>query len=224
MLVAAVVVGGFSGTADAAWVNGRWVYPFKYFTNKQVSRRPVSSTDKGLSLAHWRIDRVPTDAKGLQVYSTRYSSSKPAWAYRWIAIWHCEISNVWRSGPGIHNDFIHIVGGGGLGQDVPTTVLLQDIAIHDGNGIPIMIQDGWFDKITLRDIRVWNTTTNVQIATINSGSVGEIYIENSPNIRVAIMGRPGTVKRVYIKNCPGASISDVACKYGKTGAQIIHVR
>lgn len=220
LLVLSFVGGWPVSTASAQWINGRWVYPFKYFATDTVARRPYSATDKGLALSDWRIHSLPINHKGMNITATLRPDGS-SWAYRWIAIWHCEISDVWRT-PGYHTDFIRICGGGNR-QDVPTSVLIQDVDIHDGQGIPILIQDGQYDKITLRDVRVRNTTVGVQLCAINTGYIGYVVIDNCPNIGVAVMGRPGSIGTVYVKNSPGARVSDTMTKYGLSGAKIIRV-
>jgi hypothetical protein len=206
--------------AGAQWVNGWYVYPYKNFTNSSVCRRPRSATDKGLALSDWRISKLPINNKGMNLTTTKNPDGS-VWAYRWIAVWHCEISDVWRT-PGYHTDFIRIAGSGNY-QDVPTTVLIQDVYFHDGEGIPLLIQDGVFDKITLKDLRVKNTTVCLQICTINSGKVGVVEIDHCPNMSIAIMGRPGSIGTVYVKNSPGLKIADTETKNGFSGAKIIRL-
>ena len=209
-----------SARADG-WVNGWWTYPYTYATNQTIHHRPWAADDKGLMICDTRIADTPIDNKGIAIGATRFPDGS-SWGYRWIAIWHCEIANIWRSGPGIHQDFLQIAGGGDS-QDVPTTVLLQDLDIHDGDGMPVILQDGIFDKITLRDVRVRNTTVSIQLVAINSGHIGTIVIDHCPNISIGIMGRPGSIGTVYVKNSPGLRVGDCMTSKGKSGANIVYL-
>ena len=224
MLTIAAVVMGLCGWAEVAqaqaWVNGWWTYPYRTVVNDTIARRPYSKTDKGLALSDIQIVAPPRNHKGFGIGASRFADGS-SWAYRWIAIWHCEISQVWGD-RGEHCDFLQICGGGDS-QDVPTTVLLQDLDIHDGNAMPLLIQDGIFDKITLRDIRVRNVTVAVQIVAINSGRIGTIIIDRCPNISIGIMGRPGSIGTVYVKNSPGVRVGDTMTARGKSGAKIIYL-
>lgn len=204
--------------AQGAWVNGWWVYPYKYFSNKTVGRRPMADSETGLSLSDWRISRLPLMEKGMNITGTKLADGSFR-CYRWIAVWHTEVSDVWRT-PGGHVDFIRICGGG-KSQRIPTTVLLQDIQLHDGDGLPLLIQDGWYDKITLKGVRIWNTNIGAQVAMYN-GFTDSIVIEDCPGLQFLLLGPPGSIRTVYVKNSPGIRIQDNPGKTVKTGAKIIY--
>jgi hypothetical protein len=209
-------------TASAGFVNGKWINdrPHQNFGSTSIYRRPFKSSEKVMSVYDWRMSKLPRNHKGIEIGATTNKDGS-VWAYRWIGIWHCEISDAWRDG-GIHTDFIRIYGGGTKKQDVPTTVVLQDIYIHDGNALPIIIQDGEFDKITLKDIRVENVANSPQLVTINCGSMKEVFVENCPNLRVTLCGRPNSIGVVYVKNSPGCVIVDALNKAGRSGAKIVY--
>ena len=145
--------------------------------------------------------------------------------YSKVIVRNCDLERINRDAEGqkagLHIDFLRISG---EGDDQPheTDVLIEDVKIHDGSALPLIIQDGLYGTITLRRVSLANTTVgNVQIATINSGSVKQIIVEDSPGLRVAIMGRPGTIKKAIVRNSPGASVEDVMNKNGRTGVEIV---
>jgi hypothetical protein len=212
-----------SNQALAEWRNGNWVNPRPYrkFLSDSTYGRPTSpKTSKIKQFYDTKISKLPRNAKGIEFGATQKGDG--SWiCYRQINIWHCEISDAWRDG-GIHSDFIRIFGGGDQGQDVPISVTLEDIYIHDGNALPIVIQDGIFDHITFKDLRVENVFNSPQLATINSGRIDRIDIENCPGLRVTVMGKPGTIKVAYVKNSPGAEVFDATNINGVSGCKIIY--
>lgn len=210
-------------SAQAAWVYGQWVvYPYKYFTNYTVSSRPftVQQSLAGRTLADIKVSNVPVNAKGINVTGTIVSSSL-YWSYRNINVNHCEISGVWRT-PGAHNDFIRICGRG-FSQNVPSTIRINDVDIHDGQGLPVFLESVFADTVTLSNLRVRNTTTGIQIGTGWVGYINTIVIDSCPNVGIAIFGRPGSIKTVYIKNSPGLRISDCRSMWGQTGCKFVYL-
>jgi hypothetical protein len=185
-------------------------------------RRPWSATEKNLLVENLRIHDV-WNQKGIDIGMTR-NADGTIWGYENITIRHYEGARINRDEsrfPGLHIDFLRIDGGNPQGPG--TNVLLEDIWLHDGDALPIIIQDGHFGTVTLRDVLIERTSlNNVQICTINSGSFDRIVIENSPGLRVALMGRPGTIDEVIIRNSPGAVVSDLLVNGGRTGASIIY--
>src|SRR5258706_1833328 len=130
-----------------------------------------------------------------------------AWAYNDITIRNTEISDIYRT-PGFHNDFIRIGGAAGR-QDVPMNVTLENISIHDGQAMPILITDGDYDTIIIRNVKITNCSINqLQINCQNVGSVKRVIVENCPGLHVAMVGRVGTIGACYVHNSPGAAVSD----------------
>lgn len=216
------VLGMVSPNAHALWNGWNWYnpYAYKYYTNNGLNFRPRSSTEKTLVVQDYNISKTPVNVKGINAGVTKLSNGT-AWAYRNITIKHCEISYLTRTS-GYHSDFIRLFGGGSSKQDVPTTVLIEDVYVHDGDVLPLIIQDGNFDKVTLRHWRHRNVATSVKLVTVNTGNIDAVYIQDSPGITVSITGRPGSIKYVYVKNCPGSKIQDTLSKTGKTGCKIIY--
>lgn len=214
----------FTPAADAVWVSSdSWknLSPFKIFCSNTVRRKPTSATQKTLVLADYRIDKTPVNEKGIEVGVTHLANGT-VWAYRDIVIKHCEISNLTRT-PGWHSDFIRIFGGGSKKQDVAMRVTIEDCNLYNGEVLPIMIQDGEFEKITLKNIRMSNVASSAQFATINSGSIQEVWIENCPNQSFAFSGRPGSIGICYVKNSPGATVKDCLNKAGRSGMKIVYL-
>jgi len=206
--------------AQANWVNGKWVSSANLGAMKTdtIRRRPDSAGDQTCVLSNLRIGKLAMNEKGIEVGVNRYATGK-CYAYNNITIRHCEISDAYRE-VGIHADFIRIFGGGSDQQNVSTNVTIDDVYCHDGNSLPLIIQDGNFDKIAIRDIRIDGTSNGVQLVTINSGSINSITIENCPGLNVSICGAPGTIKTCTIKNSPGAAVHDALTPKGYSGVKI----
>src|SRR5438046_3181250 len=133
--------------AQAVWVNGKWVNQnpnFMTMLNDTVYRKPASAGDQTLVLSDLRIGKLALNEKGIEVGVNRFATGK-CWAYNNITIRHCEISDAYRE-VGIHADFIRIFGGGSDKQNVPTNVTVDDCYCHDGNSLPLIIQDGQFNN------------------------------------------------------------------------------
>lgn len=222
LVVAFAAVAMLADSAQAEWANGFWRYPYTYFTSKSVCRRPGSEQDgrNGLAISDYKISKLPINQKGINITGTQVKNG-PYWAYRWIAIWHCEVSDCWND-PGVHNDFIRIAGSGEK-SNLQTTVLLQDLDLHDGNAIPVFIQDLMCDKMTIRDVRINRTTLGVHLGAAVCGYIRTVYIEHCPNLHVALIGRPGSIGTVYIKNSPGIKIGNTASRMGKADAKLVYL-
>ncbi len=208
-----------SAKADG-WVNGFWVYPYQTYIHNTVGGRPFSvpQAQGGLAMHDLSITNTPVNNKGIGIGATQIGGGNYL-AWKWVAIWHCEISGIWRT-PGWHTDFIQIVGGGNT-QGYPTDVIVQDIDMHDGEGIPLMMEDGYFGNILLKDLRVRNTTVSLQVTAIHTGHINSIVVDHCPNMSIAIMGRPGSIGNVYVKNSPGIRIGDTPNVAGRSGAHVI---
>jgi len=211
-----------SRSASAVWQNSVWSNPKPYTTllHDSTYKRPTSAADKSMTFSDTCVNKLPLDHKGIEV-GPIFNKDGSIWAYRNVVIRHCEIADAYRE-TGIHSDFIRMFGGGSGKQDVPTTVMLDDIYIHDGNSLPIIIQDGEFDSITLRNIRVENTANSPQLVTMNSGSIGNIVVDTCPGLRLTICGRPGSVKTCTVKNSPGCVVVDASNVTGRTGVKITY--
>jgi hypothetical protein len=192
---------------------------YNKFSTTQVNFRPGSPTDKSLLVEGYRISKIPIDTKGLNIAVTDLVPGQKAWAYSNLTIRNTEISDVYRT-PGFHNDFIRIAGAAGR-QDVPINITLENIKIHDGQAIPILITDGDYDTIVIRNVSITDCTVNqLQINTQNVGSVKRIIVENCPGLSVAIIGRAGTIGECFVRNSPGAGVSDSLNQQGtKSGVR-----
>jgi hypothetical protein len=180
---------------------------FKTYTSTQVNFRPATAIDKKLVVDGYRISKIPIDTKGLNINVTDLVPGQKAWAYNDITIRNTEISDIYRT-PGFHNDFIRIGGAAGR-QDVPMNITLENITIHDGQAIPILITDGDYDTIIIRNVKITNCTINqLQINCQNVGSVKRIIVENCPGLSVAMIGKVGTIGECYVRNSPGANVAD----------------
>jgi hypothetical protein len=192
---------------------------YKTYSNTQVNFRPGDAGDKSLLLDGYRISNVPIDTKGMNIAVTDLVPGQKAFAYKNITIRNTEISGIYRTS-GFHNDFIRIAGAAGR-QDVPMNITLENIKIHDGQAIPILITDGDYDTIVIRNVSITNCTVNqLQINTQNVGTVKHIIVENCPGLSVAIIGKAGTVGDCIVRNSPDAGVSDSLNQQGvKSGVK-----
>jgi hypothetical protein len=186
--------------------------------------RPQAANQKSLLIDnYWIHDLV--NQKGLELKATRFATNDiPAWAYSSITIQNSKFTNIQRredlpGGNGLHIDFIRI--GGGVKQDVKTNILIQNVVIDGGDALPILITDGVYGTITLRNVTIRNTTlNNVQLKTDKVGSIDKIIIDDCPGLGVALIGRPGSVGEVLVRNSPGIRLGDTLNATGRTGASI----
>lgn len=187
-----------------------------------TSFRPFTSTQKSLLVENYYIHDL-TNQKAIDVRATRNSSSMPAWAYESVTLRNLKIEDINRredlpGGAGLHIDFIRIAGGGNS-QDVKTNILIENVEIDGGDALPILITDGLYGTITLRNVSVKNTTLGgLQVKTDKVGSVDRIIIDNSPGLGVALIGRPGSVGEVLVRNSPNVRVGDSPNSTGRTNA------
>ncbi len=144
------------------------------------------------------------------------------WTYSNVIVSNYENVRDVRTIAGLHIDGIRITGAGNLTKN-KTNVTLDDIWVHDGSTLPINLQDGMFGTITLRNIRIdGNDLNQLQIATINSGHVDHIIVENCPGLNLALMGATGSIGDVKVYNSPGINLGDMIVKSGRSGAKITY--
>ena len=188
------------------------------------SIRPQSATQKTLVINnYWIHDLI--NQKGLEVKATRFATNDiPAWAYSSITIENSLFTNIQRredlpGGNGLHIDHIRI--GGGVKQDVKTNILIQNVVIDGGDALPILITDGVYGTVTLRNVTIRNTSlNNVQLKTDLVGSIDKIIVDDCPGLGVALIGRPGSIGEVLVRNSPGIRLGDTLNATGRSGASI----
>jgi len=187
-----------------------------------ISVRPftVAQAMAGYSLSSYKIHNVGVNVKGINVTGTAMPDGSYI-AYRFINITKVDISGIHRT-PGGHVDFIRLASAGNK-QKWPTTVKIQDAYLHDGDGIPLLVQDLWIDQLTLRNVRVERVTVGIQIGAAAAGKIDKVFIDGCPNQSIAILGRPGSIKTVYIKRSPGLKISDVLNQWGQARCKFVHL-
>ncbi len=145
--------------------------------------------------------------------------------YAKVIVRNCDIYEIRRDDKGqqlgLHTDFLRICGGGN-DQPIETEILIENVRIHDGSSLPLLVQDGKYKSITLRRVSIENTTNGGgQISAINTGHVKDIIVEDCPGLGLAIMGRPGSIERCVVRNSPGSRIADVRNVGGQlSGVQI----
>ena len=189
-----------------------------------VNFRPGGANQKSLLLQNYFIHDL-TNQKALDIRATRHDSGAPAWAYSSITLRNLKIHNIERredlpGGAGLHIDHIRIAGGGNS-QDAKTNVLIENVELKGGDALPILITDGVYGTVTIRNVSISGTTlNNIQFKTDKVGSIDRIIIENSPDIGVALIGRPGSIKQVLVRNSPDVRIGDTLSSAGRSGADI----
>ena len=142
-------------------------------------------------------------------------------AYRTVNLNHLAVGRLTALSAALPHG-IRIVGGGDR-QDVPTTVNITDLDIQAGNGLPVGVYNGLFDKVTFKGIRSGGTRKDLYVSVIDFGQVEAVYVENCPNMTLSLFGRPGSIGTVYVKKSPGLRIQDVNTRRGKSGAKIVYV-
>ncbi len=185
-----------------------------------LRRRPWTIGEHDLLLQNIHIHDV-LNQKGIDIGATGNPNSVP-WTYDNITVRNYDNGNDRRTVGGLHIDGLRISGAGNTPIH-KTNVTLDDIHIHDGSTLPINIQDGNYGTIIANHVEINNNDLNqFQVATINTGHVDLIIIENSPGLHLAIMGRPGSIAEVIVRNSPGASVGDVTVRGMRTGARIVY--
>ncbi|HYE18673.1 MAG TPA: PEP-CTERM sorting domain-containing protein [Tepidisphaeraceae bacterium] len=190
-----------------------------------VSVRPQSAAQTAIAFQNYYIHDL-TNQKALEVKVTDPLNGTPYWAYDSITLRNIKIHNVSRNesvagAKGLHIDHIRISGA--ARQNHSMTLLLENIEIDGGDALPILIADGVFDTITFRNVIIKNTTNNVQIKTLTVGSVSKIVVENSPGLGVALIGRPGSIGDVLVRDSAGARIGDTMVNGARSGATISYI-
>jgi hypothetical protein len=180
--------------------------------------RPTTPADHEATLAVEDLHiRDLVNQRGVEIFTTSPDvkagdDDAAATTFGEVVIRNCEIGNLRRdelgAKMGARVEGIRITGGGEH-QPAATDVLIEDVYIHGGQGLPIRIQEGKFGTITFRRVRVEQMLTpTVQVAFINSGSAQRIEIEDSPGLVLRLMGRPGSVGEVATNGSPDARIQD----------------
>jgi hypothetical protein len=211
-------------------VDGRALPQEKQWPRQDVVKRfrPwVADDDRGtLVVENLRIHHV-TNQKAIDIGLVSHDRVPgKTLCYAKVIVRNCDISQIVRDEvgqkQGLHIDFLRICGGGDE-QPIETDVLIEDVYVHDGSALPIIVQDGKYRSITFRRVRIQNTTlSGAQIAVINSGQVREVIVEDSPGLQVALMGKPGGIERAVVRGSPGAKATDVPSVNGRTGARIVY--
>jgi hypothetical protein len=193
------------------------------YSEAAVAIRPQTASQKSLVVSDYFIHDL-VNQKGLDIRASTQGSA-PAWAYNSITIQNSTFKNIERredlpGGNGLHIDHIRIAGGGN-NQDTKINILIENVTIDGGDALPILITDGIYGTVTLRNVTITNTTlNNVQFKTDKVGSVDKIVIDNSPGLGVALIGRPGSVGEVLVRNSPDVRLGDSLNATGRTGAVI----
>jgi MYXO-CTERM domain-containing protein len=193
------------------------------YSEAAVAIRPRAADQKTLLVENYYIHDL-ANQKGLDLRAS-IQPTGPAWAYNSITVRNSTFRNIERhedepGGAGLHIDHIRIAGGGN-NQDTKINILIENVVIDGGDALPILVTDGTYGTVTLRNVIIRNTTlNNVQFKTDKVGSVDKIIVENCPDIGVALIGRPGSVGEVLVRNSPGIRLGDSLNATGRTGATI----
>lgn len=169
-----------------------------------------------------------TNQKAIDIILTSFDRPTPVPnepnTFSKVVVRNCEVNDIWRdevgAKAGLHIDFLRVCGGGDQ-QPFPTDLLVEDFYMHDGNALPILVQDGKYNTITLRRVRLEKSYLgSVQIGVVNCGHVKQLIVEDSPGLRVALMGPPGAIEQAIVRNSPGAFVRDTKTPKGVPGTHI----
>jgi hypothetical protein len=212
-------------------VDGRKLPPDRQFPKWDVVRRyrPWVKEDhrSELVVGNMHLHNI-TNQKAIDIVLTSPDKPTPIEGepntYSKVTVRNCNVENIWRDETGgklgLHIDFLRICGGGDE-QPIWTDVLVEDYYIHDGNALPLLIQDGKFNTITLRRVKIERSALgSVQISAMNCGHINKVIVEDCPGLRVALMGRPGSIDSAVVRNSPGAAVMDTRNHAGASGVVI----
>jgi hypothetical protein len=212
---------------DASALPAEQRYPQQDFVRRW---RPWDTKDhKGtLLIENLRIANA-TNQRALDIALTSMDRPTPApgepLTFAKVVIRNCQTADVRRDELGRQQslNITHIrITGAGDEQPFATEVLLEDLSMQGGDALPLLIQEGKYSRITLRRVKIENAVgSGVQIASIVGGAVGDVIIEDSPGLKVSLIGRAGSIKQVIVKNSPGSVVSDTSTAIGKSGAAIL---
>ena len=169
-----------------------------------MHRKPYSDADRTVVIDSLKIQNV-TNQKALDITAGRMPDGTYR-AFESIVVKNYEADMVTRDGrfPGLHIDHLRIAGGGWR-QDRKTDVYLENIHVKGGDAVPLIIQDGIYGTVHLKNVKLTDTNLgSVQISTKGAGSIDRIIIEDSPDLSVAVMDRDDNVGEIDIINSPGA--------------------
>ena len=177
---------------DASALPAEQRYPQQDFVRRW---RPWDLKDhKGtLLIQNLKIANV-TNQRAMEIALTSMDRPTPApgepLMFAKVIIRNCETASVGRDETGrsavLHLDHIRITGGGNE-QPFATEVLLEDVHIHGGDVLPLLIGEGKFSRITLRRVRSGFDGGRGQIASVVGGAVGDVVIEDSPGLKVCLL-------------------------------------
>jgi hypothetical protein len=161
-----------------------------------LRRRPLIPADDGttLEMRNYFVHDV-VDQKAVHLTLTDGTSMYKAAHLRCF-----EIARVNRDAKGaeagLHMDYIKI-DGVQMGKP-PAEVLLEDINVHDGN-IYSLISDAAIATLTMRRMRHVDTGGSLQIGG-KFGSIGEMRIEESPALHVALLDNK--IGKIVVRTSP----------------------
>jgi hypothetical protein len=157
---------------------------------------------------------VDRDAVQIQGYDDRAKSGN-WYAPGHIILRNFEVGYTERSPAGaaqaLHVDHIQISLGQEY-QEIKTDVTIDTGFIHSGNADTLLIQDGKYGTIHIKNLKVGPGLASVKITIEKGGSVDRVIIENCPNLSVAVTGvkgmeaEGGNIGYVEVINSPGAKI------------------
>jgi hypothetical protein len=196
---------------------------------ERIHWRPERSVGHGAEVRYenfYIANIVDKDAVQIQGYDDRAKSGN-WYAPGRIVLRNFEVGYTERSPAGkaraLHVDHIQIT----LGQEhqeITTDVTIEDGYIHSGNADTLLIQDGKYGTIHIRNLKVGPGLAQVKLTIEKGGSIERIIIEDSPGLRVAVTGvkgketQGGNIGYVEVINSPGAQVKPQ--KNWETGASL----
>lgn len=189
-------------------------------------RRPWTAADDGgtLLIQNLRIH----DATNLKAMHVSVNSANPKggapWTYSNVIVRNVEAYNInrdERTAPDLHMDFL-LMDGWSNQSARETNVLIEDVYFHDGDALSMLIKDAKYGTITIRRMKVANTTTSIHLDVIHGGYIKKVVIEDSPGLRVSLEGPPGSIGQTIVRNSPGADVACTKTMVGFAGAEIIY--
>src|SRR5947207_280609 len=146
---------------DASALPAEQKYPQQDFVRRW---RPWELKDhKGTLLIQNLKIANATNQRAMDIALTSMDRPTPApnepLTFAKVIIRNCETSDVHRDETGrqqnLHVDHIRISGGGSE-QPFASEIEIEDLFIHGGDALPLLIQEGKFSRITLRRVKIEN--------------------------------------------------------------------
>jgi len=206
-------------------IDGRQFPLKRSYPTEKVARPFIpgipESHRSALDVYNYRVvNLVDQTGIGIELMNPREASAVPGelLTFARVTVRNCEVANLRRDrNP---NALLLHVKGGSSRQPLDAELLIEDVYLHDGDVMPLVIEAGKYDTITLRRLRIERTGGNVRIQCGSQDYVKKIAIEECPGLKIEVKGPPGSIGQCIIKDSPGCTVNDMPREGGRSGVKI----